>query len=195
MQHSTTTGTGPSGWLRHPWLAPILFTLSLLLVTAGILLMLLGRGETQASPINAAPVVVAVTGAVNRPGVYTLPPAVRVVGLINAAGGALTGADLGRINLAAPLFDGMSVYIPRVGEAFPASTGAIQVNINIADAVTMERELGLTKKESAAIVAYRTAHGPFAAIEQLLLVPISRTTFNRIQNLVTVGAGGSGVGG
>ncbi len=182
MQSSATT------WLRHPWFAPILFTLSLLLVTAGILLMLLGRGGTQASPIDAAPVVVAVTGAGNRPGVYTLPPAVRVVGLINAAGGALTGADLGRINLAAPLFDGMSVYIPRVGEAFPASTGAIQVNINVADAVTMERELGLTKKESVSIVAYRSAHGPFTAIEQLLLVPISRTTYNRIQNLVTVGA-------
>jgi len=36
------------------------------------------------------------------------------------------------------------------------------------------------------IVAYRAAHGPFTAISQLLLAPISQTTYDRICLLITV---------
>jgi competence protein ComEA len=52
-----------------------------------------------------------------------------------------------------------------------AAFGAVQVDINSADAVTLARELsdvGLVKAE--AIVAYRDAHGPFASLEDLAKV-------------------------
>jgi competence protein ComEA len=52
-----------------------------------------------------------------------------------------------------------------------AAFGAVQVDINTADAVTLARELsdvGLVKAE--AIVAYRDAHGPFASFEDLARV-------------------------
>jgi competence protein ComEA len=52
-----------------------------------------------------------------------------------------------------------------------AAFGAVQVDINTADAVTLARELadvGLVKAE--AIVAYRDAHGPFASFEDLAKV-------------------------
>jgi competence protein ComEA len=49
--------------------------------------------------------------------------------------------------------------------------GAVQVDINSADAVTLARELsdvGLVKAE--AIVAYRDAHGPFTSFDDLAKV-------------------------
>jgi competence protein ComEA len=52
-----------------------------------------------------------------------------------------------------------------------AAFGAVQVDINSADAVTLARELadvGLVKAE--AIVAYRVAHGPFTTFEDLAKV-------------------------
>jgi competence protein ComEA len=52
-----------------------------------------------------------------------------------------------------------------------AAFGAVQVDINSADAVTLARELsdvGLVKAE--AIVAYRDAHGPFASLDDLAKV-------------------------
>ena len=52
-----------------------------------------------------------------------------------------------------------------------AAFGAVQVDINSADAVTLARELsdvGLVKAE--AIVAYREAHGPFTSLDDLAKV-------------------------
>ena len=52
-----------------------------------------------------------------------------------------------------------------------ATFGAVQVDINTADAVTLARELsdvGLVKAE--AIVAYRDAHGPFTSLDDLAKV-------------------------
>ena len=52
-----------------------------------------------------------------------------------------------------------------------AAFGAVQVDINTADALTLARELsdvGLVKAE--AIVAYRDAHGPFASFDDLARV-------------------------
>jgi competence protein ComEA len=57
-------------------------------------------------------VVVHVAGAVSRPGVVELPAGDRVVDALDAAGGALSNADLDRLNLAARLHDGEQVLVP-----------------------------------------------------------------------------------
>jgi competence protein ComEA len=45
------------------------------------------------------------------------------------------------------------------------------VNINNADAATLQRELnGVGKVKAEAIVAYREEHGPFASVDELLEV-------------------------
>jgi len=59
------------------------------------------------------------------------------------------------------------IHLLLAGAAF----GAVQVDINTADAVTLARELsdvGLVKAE--AIVAYRGAHRPFASFDDLAKV-------------------------
>ena len=72
-------------------------------------------------PSSVTEVRVHVAGAVNNPGVYTLPANGRAVDAIAAASGAAADADLDRVNLAGELTDGMQLYVPRRGEtAAPA---------------------------------------------------------------------------
>ena len=124
-------------------------------------------------------------GAVRRPGIYTLPESARTNDLIAVAGGALTTADLSQLNLAAALHDGQSVYVPVVGEALPLERGG-KVDLNVASAEQLHNALGISLTEARRIVAYRASHGSFTAISQLLLVPISRTIYDRIKDLVIV---------
>jgi len=61
---------------------------------------------------KAAPeIVVHVTGAVEKPGVYRLPRGSRVNDALSQAG-ALPEADLEALNLAAPLADGQKIPVP-----------------------------------------------------------------------------------
>ena len=63
----------------------------------------------------AAPqrVVVHVVGAVRHPGLYRLRDGSRVADAVRRAGGASRRADLGGLNLAAPLVDGAQILVPR----------------------------------------------------------------------------------
>lgn len=124
-------------------------------------------------------------GAVQIPGVYTLTEGARVHDLIEFAGGALADADLSRVALASPLGDGMSVYVPRVGEVVPLERGG-KIDLNAATSEQLRDALGITLTTARHIVAYRAARGGFTAVSQLLLVPISRTIYDRIKDLVTV---------
>lgn len=89
-----------------------------------------GQGTEGAHPTpqpsQAAEVRVHVAGAVNNPGVYTLPANGRAVDAIAAASGAAADADLDRVNLAGELTDGMQLYVPRRGET--AAPAPIQPN-------------------------------------------------------------------
>src|ERR671927_54441 len=60
------------------------------------------------------PVIVHITGAVPRPGVYALPVGARVQDAISAAGGFLAEAEKSQINLAALIEDGEKLEIPFV---------------------------------------------------------------------------------
>jgi competence protein ComEA len=139
-----------------------------------------GPGVTPHNTIQAY-----VLGAVRTPGVYVLPDGARVHDLIAAAGGALTTADLTRVDLAALVSDGQSVYVPAVGEVVPIELGG-KLDLNTASADDLHHALGLSLTIARRIIAYRAAHGSFASVSQLLLVPISRATYDRIKDLVTV---------
>src|SRR3990167_2639500 len=53
----------------------------------------------------------------------------------------------------------------------PAAAEAGKVNLNVADASTLERELlGIGAVKASAIVEYRTANGAFASVDDLLEV-------------------------
>ena len=78
---------------------------------------------------TAQPWRVHVSGAVQAPGVYVLAPGAIVQDALQAAGGALRGAELDGLNLAAPLADGAQLQVAMraaptspAGAASPAAT-------------------------------------------------------------------------
>ena len=92
-----------------------------------------GASESaQGGASGEATVRVHVAGAVNNPGVYTLPAQGRTVDAIAAASGAAADADLDRVNLAGTLSDGVQIYVPHRGET--AAPAQIQPNGGTANA-------------------------------------------------------------
>ena len=75
------------------------------------------QAKQVAAPLKEEEWVVYVTGAVARPGVYSLPAGSRVYQLVEKSGGLTDEADAESINLAAKLADGVHVHVPREGEA------------------------------------------------------------------------------
>jgi DNA uptake protein ComE-like DNA-binding protein len=136
----------------------------------------------QPRPPRSGPMVL---GAVRSPGMYALARGATVRDLIEAAGGAGSGADFARLSLTAPVSDGQTIYVPRVGEQVPPELGG-KGNLNLASADDLHRALGISLTIARRIVAYCTAHGHFTAVSQLQLVPIGLATYERIKDLVAV---------
>jgi competence protein ComEA len=148
---------------------------------------------------TAAPEVTAhAAGAVVAPGVYRLRPGARVADLVQAAGGAVEGADVDQVNLAAPVADGQRLYIPRVGEVVaidpgpvpgggPAGTGEGPLDLNTADAGQLEALPGIGPATAAAILEERGRKGRFSSVEELLDVSgIGEAKLEDLRDLVRV---------
>lgn len=114
-------------------------------------------------------IVVHVSGAVNRPGLVTVPPLARVADVIAGAGGATAGADLGGLNLASSVRDGDQIVVPLVGVAtLPGRATDRGIDINRATAAELEDLPGVGPVLAGRIIAYRELHGSFAEVEDLL---------------------------
>jgi competence protein ComEA len=142
-------------------------------------LTITGPGVTSAS------ITAYILGDVATPGVYTLAQGPRVQDLMEAAGGAQADADMTQVDLAARVADGQEVYVPAIGETVPLTLGG-KVDINVASADDLHHALGISLTIARRIIAYRAAHGSFTAVSQLLLVPISRSEYDKIKDLVTI---------
>ncbi|QWC85853.1 helix-hairpin-helix domain-containing protein [Nocardioidaceae bacterium] len=149
---------------------------------------------------TAAVVVVDVAGRVRRPGLATLPAGSRVADAIDSAGGARRGVDLTNLNLARVLVDGEQVLVgvdPAAGAplgvpgvatgATPDPSSVALVNLNTADQPTLETLPGVGPVTAAAILQWRTDHGAFTTVEELLEVSgIGPATLEDLAPLVTV---------
>ena len=162
----------------------------------------------QAPAAVAAPsvVVVYVTGAVANPGLYSLPADKRIGDAVQAAGGFLPEAATAVVNLAQQLTDGMQIHIlttdevhnnaPGAGTASPATgpptvtadnSASALVNINTADAPTLQTLDGIGPATAQKIIDYRSAHGPFQSKEELKNVSgIGEKKYTAIQAKITV---------
>ncbi|KOX24291.1 hypothetical protein ADL05_00345 [Nocardiopsis sp. NRRL B-16309] len=140
----------------------------------------------ESSTAPGGDVIVHVSGDVAEPGLYTLEPGSRVSDAVEAAGGPLPEADLDRLNLARPLTDGEQIV---VGPPDPEGTAAGSlVNVNQADAATLETLPGIGEVIAANIIAHREEHGPFVQIEDLRDVSkIGDSVLADITPLITVG--------
>jgi competence protein ComEA len=156
---------------------------------------------TQLPPPTPTPLPmrVHVSGAVQQPDVYGLPPGSIVQDAIEAAGGPTADAEVHVINLALELQDQQKVYVPRQGEENPpppvsgGESGAAVaagrlVNANTATAAELETLPRIGPTMAQRIIDYREANGPFATVEDIQNVPgIGPATFEGLKDLVTVG--------
>jgi len=164
--------------------------------TRGLVEILPPPTITPAPTSTPQVLTVYVSGAVARPGVYTLPDHSRVGRAINAAGGFAEGAIGAAVNLAELLMDGQQIHVPREGEApLPVAAagspfsgdqaGPININTATAEQLTVLPRVGPVM--AGRIVAYRETHGPFRKIEDIKRVKgIGDATFERLKDLITV---------
>jgi len=156
-----------------------------------------GEAVTLRPVPTETPIVVHITGAVPRPGVYALPQDARVQDAISAAGGFLADAEKTGINLARILDDGEQLDIPFVEGAslvLPTpgpeviTSGSELININTASQPELESLPGIGPTTAQKIIAYREANGPFINPEDIINVSgIGPGTYERIKDLITVG--------
>lgn len=146
------------------------------------------------------PILVHAAGAVHAPGVYLFRGEGRVHDLVQAAGGFTLDADHDRVNLAAPLSDGLWMYFPRDGETtLPAPVGGSgsggggaqarsgPLNINTATAEQLESLPGIGPAIAAAIIEHRQRTDGFASVDGLLAVSgIGPSKLEQIRDLVAV---------
>ena len=172
------------------------------LITAGVLLLIIRSPQDEPiklAPIPTnAPIIVHITGAVTKPGVYSLPVGSRVIDLVETAGGFAGQAYTDSLNLAGELHDGEKIYIPNVPEkgepiSIELESGEITdsepkiVNINAASEEELQTLPGIGPSKAAQIIDYRKTNGSFRLIEDIMDVPgIGPSLFEKIQNLITV---------
>lgn len=147
---------------------------------------------------GGALVVVQAAGAVQHPGLYRLPPGARVDDLVTAAGGLAADADPDRLNLAALVADGQKIYVPRVGEPVPSDAvaggasgdngGPAQpLDLNQATLQQLDALPGVGPATAQAILDYRSQHGRFRSVDDLLNVRgIGDAKLEQIRPLVRV---------
>ena len=140
----------------------------------------------------ATEVVAHAAGAVVSPGIYRLAIGARVADLVEAAGGAVVGADLDQVNLAAGLVDGERVYVPVEGEivssaAVGTAVAVGPVDVNTATAEQLDSLPGVGPSTAAAILDERNRRGRFSTVDELLDVRgIGPAKLEQLRELVRV---------
>jgi competence protein ComEA len=163
-----------------------------------------------------AATIVYVAGAVVHPGMYTLAADARANDAVTKAGGFTHDADTVAVNLAAHVADGDEIAVPHLGDAPPASARAhhrasgrsakhkkrgkrrrmppaddasgSMVDLNRADAASLEAIPGIGPALATRIVEFREVNGPFPTIDALADVEgITPAKFDAMAPYLTVG--------
>jgi competence protein ComEA len=143
--------------------------------------------------VSIPEVTIDVAGAVNNPGVYSLPAQSRVIDALRAAGNSVTGSDLSDLNLARVVKDGEQIYVnPTVrtvngNRIIKKVVPRGPININRASAKEFDGLAGIGPVIAKRIVEYRRVNGPFMAIEDLQKVSgIGSAKFEEFKSKISV---------
>ena len=168
-----------------------------------------GEHAAQDSAASQREIVVSVVGPVRYPGLVQMPADARIEHAIEAAGGLVPPGSYEGLNRAQFLADGMQIVVgsvdtagriepgqaPEPSIAAPGTTmvdnagktESAAVNLNTATVDQLTQLTGIGPKTAAVIIAWRTDHGPFNSVEQLLDVKgIGPAKLARLRSQVTV---------
>ncbi len=141
-------------------------------------------------PVPDGPVVVSVVGLVQTPGLVTLEPGARIADALDAAGGALDGADVVGLNMARRVADGEQIVVgigappgqpTEMGSSVISDQGGLAVapaqgtsdgpadpvDLNTATVEQLDTLPGIGPVTAAAIVSWRADNGRFTSVDQL----------------------------
>ena len=145
-----------------------------------------------------------ICGAVNTPGVYTLPEGSRVCDLFVAANGLKEEAATDYWNQARLLVDGEMLYVPTVEEAEERQMGRLddssdlpdladanntngKVNLNTASLEQLMEVPGIGESKARAIIDYRDTNGGFSTIEEVMNIEgIKEGVFSKMKEYIVV---------
>lgn len=167
-------------------------------VTAG---EVLAKG-TKEREEKASEIMVYISGAVQRPGVFKMDHHGRIIDVVTLAGGLTQEADVTKINMAQVLKDGMHIQVvervvanasggnvPLQGGKGGVNTGKGQgmVNLNTADKSVLDTLPGIGPALAERIIEYRQTNGGFTEVEGLKKVPgVGGSKFEKLKDKVTI---------
>jgi competence protein ComEA len=203
-----------SGGSLRGWVPVVCFALAIGLAVAAFIVAASGAGGAvevdgadivtaadasgSAGPTGSTALLVEVSGAVVKPGVYRLAEGARVIDAVEAAGGFGPRVDMARadaaLNLAAPIHDGEELHVPsRDDVSVPAASGAGAapdggsgglIDLNTATEAQLDSLPGVGPATVAKIMAAR----PFAKIDELQSKGVvGEKTLEKLRPLVTAG--------
>lgn len=135
-------------------------------------------------------ITVDVSGAVNRPGVYTLPSDSRINEAVSKAGGLSDEADhltaARTINFAKLLTDGEKIYIPMMSEGAETSVLAAdtgKTSINNASSSQLEALPGIGPVTAEKIVKGR----PYSSLDELTSKKVvGQSVYEKIKDVISL---------
>lgn len=144
--------------------------------------------------------VVDVKGAVLNPNTYKVLEDMRIVDVIELAGGLLDDADVSQINLSKKVVDEMIINIPFKSDKkeenapylennevanYESNNTKVSINYGSLEDLTTIKGIGITKAK--AIIEYRNSNGFFKSIEEIVNVKgIGSSTFEKIKDYITL---------
>lgn len=155
-------------------------------------------------PIESKEYAVYICGAIKHPGVYRFSEAARVCDVIEAAGGLKKNAAASAINQARYITDGEQIEILTQKQwkkessqtmeketssenSTSSSASSNLININQAAETELMTLSGIGQSKAKAIIDYRTQHGSFENIEDIMNVNgIKEGVYNQIKDFITV---------
>ena len=187
---------------------PVLQENKIAVSLGGIGLLSLGYGLIASSPQVSQPeiiiqeeireedagglIVVDVSGAVTKPGVYELESDARMRDVVRVSGGIKEDADQAyiakNINLAQKVNDGEKVYIPFANEQVLAGNSSStqaqgKISINSSDLSTLETLPGVGPVTAGKIISNR----PYQSLEDLVTKKsVGQSLFDKIKDQISM---------
>ena len=145
-----------------------------------------------------------ICGAVNVPGVYTLPEGSRICDLFEAANGLTQEAATDFWNQARVLVDGEMIYVPTTEELDEKQISGLdgssnltnttnandtngKIDLNTASLEQLMEIPGIGESKAKAIINYREENGGFSSIEEVMNIEgIKEGVFSKMKEYIVV---------